>query len=430
MSRSPTLLLGRVGSGKTATALASLIRRHLIYGRKRTLVLGTVRICNNVWAKEAKRVAPHLCVMTVAETKPTLRCMIMEDKKVDIVCLNYENLVWAVNTYGDKLTQMFPNLIIDESSLIENHLGKRARSLHKILPGFEWRLPMTGTPRGNHLHDLWGNVYLADMGQSLGKYKEAFYQKWFSPVRRTFGTEWIPKVGAKDEIYDRIKPAVHVLPYTCMPYQEIDYVIDTDPVVRGCYAAMAGFLSNDDNEGKDFVYCDTTVIRKGEPVLGKLLQFSSGRVYADNGRVVKLHDAKLDALQEIYYEASGEPIMVVYQHLHEVEAIQGRFPEAVLVDSDDKVDQWNAGEIPMALIHPNSCGHGLNMQFGGYIQVWYTPLLDGELYVQVVGRLNREGVSQEVRIIRLIMEHTEDARAYAIVRSKADADDEAIDRVR
>ena len=418
------LLLADVGAGKTATALTAIKRKLLLGNKRRVLVVGTKRICDMVWGEEIAKWAPYLAYLSVAGKDSTYRKDVMLNPHIDIVGLNFANLIWAINTFGEQLPAMFPWLVIDESSKLENPKSKSFQAIKPLLPLFEWRLPMTGTPRANHLYDLWGSVYLADCGASLGNYREAFLQKWFHEIRTAAGVKWIPKHEAENDIYNRVKGTVHRMPFHSPDPIEIDIVLPLNLAVQEIQNTINALVVVDEDITLDGV----TYVRKGRRQHTKQLQLSAGLVYTDDGNVIELHRDKLDALQELVAEAKGEPMMVVFQFDHERDAILEAFPQARLLHDDDTLKEWNAGQIEMLLVHPLSCGHGLNAQFSGSdLQVWFTPTTDGELYRQTVGRMNRPGASKTIRVIRLIMEGTKDRNAYLIVAGRMQGENATLD---
>lgn len=410
------LLLADVGAGKTATACCAIRNRCTFYGKKRVLVLGTKRICNMVWGEEIKIWTPEFSYASVAGQPMHERCAIIEDPTIDIVGLNYDNLIWAVDTFGPKLAEMFPLLVIDESSKLENPASKSFQAIKSLLPAFEWRLPMTGTPRANHLYDLWGNAYLADLGEALGQYRQAFLQKWFWPVKRAVGVDWLPKHNAEQEINERLAQCVHRMPFEHQAPVEIDVLLPLNPVVKAINDEIDEALANN---FIDVCVNGITYTHNANRIAEKQLQLSSGLIYNDRQETVHLHDDKLVALWEIVTEAKGEPVMVVYRFIHELDAILKHFPQARLLDNDKTLAEWNQGQIEMLLVHPLSCGHGLNAQFSGCnLMVWFTPTTDAELYTQTIGRLNRPGNLKTVRVLRLIMQGTKDKASYMVVAAR------------
>ena len=412
-----TLLLAKVGAGKTATALTAVAHRSLVYGKQRTLVLGTVRICDMVWGDEVNKWLPSYTYASAAGKTPAQRRAIMENPKIDIVGLNYDNLMWACKEFGSNLAKLFPQLIIDESSRLENPGSKSCKALDPILPFFKWRLPMTGSPRANHLHDLWGNVYLADLGKALGVYKQAFLQFFFIEVRRRVGTDWLPRADAEAAIYFRLNcfNSVHRMPFEWQEPTELDVVLPINPRVK----ALQGNITKELKEHDVVAIDGVTYARDGCRLATKMFQLSSGFVYRDDDTVDHIHSDKMNALEEIVNEAKGEPLMVVYAYDSEKQAILDRFPQARTLDDPATLAKWNSGKIDMLVVHPLSCGHGLNAQFSGSdLIVWFTPTTDAELYGQTIGRLNRPGNSKVVRVMRLIMQGTKDRAAYNVVAAR------------
>lgn len=428
IAQGSVLLLADVGSGKTATVLTA-IRRKRLMEPKRTLVLGTNRICNMVWPVEATQWAPELRVESVAGKVAHKRKAMMEDPGADVVCLNFANVAWAIKEYDSKLPEMFPWLVIDESSKMENPISKSCQALYKVLKDFEWRIPMTGTPRANYLHDIWGSAYLADLGNALGKSKEAFFQNWFYTKRTTFGCEWVPKALAEQSIYQELRASCYRMAFDGEKpqVQEINIMLPLHVTVDEWQRYTSARLKAGDKT-VTIHGGDITIAREGNRVAMKYIQMASGLIYTDEGETIQIHTEKLDALQEIIDEAKGEPAMVVVNYTHERDALLQRFPVARVLDkSPETLSDWNAGKIPMLLVHPASCGHGLNAQFGGALQVWFSPPLDAEFYVQTIGRLARPGQkSPLVRVLRLIMNGTEDMRHYNTVCARAIGDKQSL----
>lgn len=409
------LLLADVGAGKTATALDAIVRRERTGVAERTLVLGTKRICDMVWGPEVKIWTPGFSYESAAGKSTDERRRILLDERIDIVGLNYENLIWAAKEFGERLPQMFPQLVIDESSKLENPSSKSFRAIKELLPLFDWRLPMTASPRANYMHDLWGSAYLADLGATFGEYKEAFLQNFFRQVNKNGRLEWIPKHDTEERVNALLKKVAYRMPFEWHAPVEIDVVLPLDPLVKKIQSQI-----DVDIKEEELVTIDgVTYARYGSRVNAKMIQLSSGHVYTDDGGYKCIHHAKYEALEEIVAEAQGEPMMVVYQFDHELDQLKARFPQARLLDSDDVLTQWNAGQIEILIVHPRSCGHGLNAQLSHCdLQVWFSPITDAELYTQTVGRLNRPGNPKTVRVIRLIMQGTKDRASYMVVAAR------------
>ena len=410
------LLLADVGAGKTAAVLSALRIRRITIGRKRTLVISTLRICNSVWKEEVPKWAPEFSYASVAGKAPAERQRILEDESIDIVAINFANLIWLADTYGSRITTLFPQLVIDESSKLENPRSNSFRAMKPLLPLFIWRLPMTGTPRANRLQDLWGNAYLADLGASLGQYFEGFLQNWFFQSEQAGHCKWRPKHNAEKEIYARLAGTVHRMPFEWHKPFEIDLYVECHPKVRAIEKEIDFALKQ---EFEKVIIDNVTYTQSGQRINAKTIQLSSGFIYDDDHNVVKIHSSKMDAFTEIVQEAKGEPIMVVYQFDHERDAILNEFPQARYLDSNETLRDWNNKKIEILLVHPLGCGHGVNAQYSGCdLQVWFSPTEDAELYTQTVGRLNRPGNDKKIRVIRLIMRNTKDKACYLMVEAR------------
>lgn len=420
-----TLLLADVGAGKTATALTALRVRRAKYGQKRTLLTSTVRICDVTWPEEIAAWAPDFTYASVAGKPITKRRKLVEDPSIDIVGVNVDNLIWFAEEYGDRIPELFQQLIVDESSLIENPRSKSFKAVKPLLPKFEWRLPMTGTPRANHLASIWGNAYLADLGKSLGQYFDGFMQHFFFPLDDRGRIKWVPKHNAEKEIFARLKSSVHRMPFEWHKPFETFMFVEYHPKVKAIEKEIDKALKDG---FKEVIIDGITFTRNGERVNSKTLQLASGFIYDDDGNVVNLHSEKLNALAEVISESNGAPVMVIYQFNHERDAILERFPQAHLLSSGDNLKRWNEGKIEVGLIHPQSCGHGLNAQHSGCsLQVWFTPTEDAELYTQVVGRLNRPGNANQVRVIRIVMRNTKDKACYLVIEARQRGEDATLD---
>jgi hypothetical protein len=410
---SSKLLLGRVGSGKTRIALEVLKRRQLLMGPKPTLVLGTLRIAANVWPEQATKWWPGLDIKSIAGLSPSKRERVLLSHPQALTC-NYENLVWLVNQMGERLPELFPQLVIDESSRLRTPGRKAFDALAPLLPRFEFVLPMSASPRPNYLWQIWGQVYLVDQGERLGRYRDAFLQRYFRYVQIGRHGKWVPYPDTEAVIFEKIKDIVHVVrpdSQSIVTPREIDLELDPPrDVVQYMRQADEARCS-----GEDYYLPGGggPLVLRGSRVPEGYLQLSSGAIYRQDNTVQHLHAEKMDLLDEVVQEMQGEPLIVVYQYIHERDRIMHAYPEARLLDERKSTeDEWNAGEIPILLLHPRGGGHGLNLQHGGSTQFWFTPTFDAELYRQTVGRTARTGQTQEVRILRAIMRGTEDRRAY------------------
>lgn len=426
------LLLARVGSGKTRIAIEAFNALRATSRVKHALVLGTKRICNIVWPNEVMKWAPALSIRSLAGLTESQRLMAANGRP-DILACNYENLPWLVKTYGSQLPEMYDMLIVDESSKLRTMTSARFRAIRPLLSKWRSILAMTGTPMPNYIQQVWGQAYLIDQGKTLGKYYQGFLQYWFTPEELRFGhrtaVKWHLKPGAYEDILGRLTAIAHVVnpdDVEAPPVEEIDIEIQPPASLGRLLPEIRHMRQLQADEFKAY---GATFVKHGHYRAAKLLQLSSGAVYRDEGNGwVRIHDEKLDALEDIIDEAQGEPIIVVYQFQHEAERIMERWNEARLLDNDpETVAAWNRGEIPILLLHPQGAGHGLNLQDGGSLMVWFSPTFDAELYAQAVGRLARTGQTKNVKVFRLIMKHTWDAYAYDVVAGRIEADQAMIE---
>ena len=405
------------GMGKTVTALTAAER--LLYDYfavSKVLVIAPLRVAEDTWTRESAKWdhLQHLRVSRVlGSARERLTALAVE---ADVYCINRENVPWLVKHYG--LGWPFDLVIVDESSSFRNPSAQRFKALRKVRPLIKYIWELTGTPRPRSLLDLWAQVYLLDRGERLGKAMTEYKNRYFTPGRRNGYVvyEWTPRPGAEDEVYSKISDI-------CVSMQARDYLklpelVETTrpvplfPEARELYDRM---------ERETILELAGEVIDAGSAaaVNGKLLQIAGGAVYDDDHVAHELHTAKLDALGDILEEANGEPVFVAYNFRHERDRILARFPQAVQLKDSETIAAWNRGEIPVLLAHPAGAGHGLNLQDGGHIIVWFSPTYDQELIEQFIDRLYRQGQRETTSVIWLIAEGTvdEDARRSAEVKA-------------
>ena len=343
----------------------------------------------------------------------------------DIYVINRENVQWLVETCGKHWD--FDAIVIDELSSFKSPKAKRWRCLKRVakLAKIVWGL--TGTPAGNGYIDLWPEMYLIDGGERLGRTLGEFRAKWFSPGahKGNIVYEWKLKSGAKEDIDRRLSdiclsmskedwltlpPVVHNTVTVRMDAKERKLY---DQLRRDCVLPLFG------GELADLEHFDQTVVGGTAATLsGKLLQLANGAVYDEQGTVVHIHDRKLDALADIVEEAHGQSLLVFYSYRHDIDRIRERFPDAVEIGGTETISAWNAGKIPMLLCHPASAGHGLNLQQGGHIVVWFGLPWSLELYQQANARLNRMGQGQSVIVHHVVCENTLDEKVAAALTEK------------
>lgn len=404
--------------GKTISTLTAI--HHLMYGTfevRRALIIAPLRVARDTWPAELakwdhlKPLTHAVCVGTPAGRRAAL------DQDADLTIINRENLPWLIEELLRRNRGWpFDMVVIDELSSFKNHKAKRFKALMAAQPHITRLVGLTGTPAPNSLEDLWAPYKLLDGGERLGKTITKFRQRWFTPGKQNghIVYSWRLLDGAEEEIYDAIADITVSMRTT--DHLDLPPCTYTDRVVH----LQAGERATYDELRKDMVTeIGGEVIDAGSAgvLSGKLLQLASGAIYDPDGNILHVHDAKLDALEDIIEAAAGNTVLVAYWFKHEAERIRRRFPHARLLSTAQDMDDWCAGRIPLALIHPASAGHGLNLQTGGHILVWTTTPWSLELYEQTNARLFRQGQTEPVSIVHIRAEGTIDTHvAKALAR--------------
>ena len=342
-------------------------------------------------------------------------------KSADIYIINRENVKWLVDHYGKKWP--FDMVVIDESSSFKSATSQRWKSLRKVTPYIDRTVLLTGTPAPNGLMDLYAQIYLLDTGARLGRNMTAYKARFFETDY--MGYKYTPREGSENIVYSLISDLV-------MTMRAEDYLQLPDRIDLVQSVALPTKLKSQyDTLEKEFIaeINDTELaVFNAAALANKLLQFSNGAAYTDEHKNwVELHNGKLDALKEIVEDNSGENILVAYNYKTDLERLQKTFPNAVVLDKEGlAVDKWNKGEIKMLLAHPASAGHGLNLQHGGSMIVWFGLNWSLELYQQFNGRLHRQGQTKPVRIIHLVAEGCIDEKVMKAIECKAKTQDELL----
>lgn len=405
------------GMGKTSTSLTAAER--LLYDSfavSKVLVIAPLRVAEDTWSRESEKWdhLRHLRISKVLGSAKEREAALAAD--ADVYCINRENVPWLVKFYG--LRWPFEAVIVDESSSFRNPSAQRFKALRKVRPLIKYIWELTGTPRPRSLMDLWAQIYLLDRGERLGKTLTEFKNRYFTPGRRNGYViyEWIPRPGAEEEIYRLISDIC--VSMEAKDHLDLPELVTTSRVVPLSQEAREQY---EQMEREAVLELPEDVIDAGSAaaVNGKLLQIAGGAVYDEDHNVHELHSAKLDVLEDIMEEANGEPVLVAYWYKHERARIMARFPQAVQLKDSDTIAAWNRGEIPMLLVHPAGAGHGLNLQDGGHIVVWFGPTYDGELNEQLIDRLYRQGQKETTSVIYLVAEGTVDLDAMASLEAKA-----------
>ena len=408
-----TLLLLDMGLGKTATTLTAIVDLLDSFSVYKVLVVAPLRVAKSVWPNEPNQ-WEHLRHLTVSVVTGNERQrMAALQKDADIYAINRENLVWLVQLLGKKWP--FDCVVIDESSSFKNPSSKRFKALKRVATDVEYMTLLTATPSPNSLLELWSQCYLVDFGMALGRTFTGYKQRFFE--QDYMGYNWTLRQGSDKTIHDLIKPfslSMSADDYLELPERiELVESVDLPAKTMRDYLEFEKELLLELDDGEEIEAVNAAALA------GKLLQWCNGAVYTDEHRNwSEVHKQKLDALDELV-ECNDEPMLVAYNFKSDLERIKARFPSAVVLDKDSEtIERWNRGEIKMLLAHPASAGHGLNLQKGGSLVVWFGLSWSLELYQQFNGRLYRQGQTKPVRIVHIIAKGCIDERVMAVLDSK------------
>lgn len=441
------MLTLQMGLGKTVatlTAIRDLLDSFLI---RRVLVVGPLLVVENTWPEEIET-WDHTRVLTyeVLTGSPERR-EARARMDADIHFINKENIPWLVEFWGDDWP--YDMLVVDEISgyknpAKENKPGKAAMKAHledpkrvpkptptltrfgalcRVRKHFDRVVGLTGTPAPNGLLDIWSQYYLLDQGRRLGFEFYAYRARYFESDY--MGYKYSLREGCFDVIVERIKDitlAMRAEDWITLP-ERIDNVVKVTlpPKVMKRYKAFERTMILEAEEG------DIEAVNSGV-LTGKLLQLANGSVYNEDRDPIEIHDLKLDALEAIIEEAAGQPVLVAYSYQFDLEKLRKRFKHAVVLGEDETaIKRWNNGEIQLLLAHPQSAGHGLNIQRGGHICVFYGLPWSLEFYQQFAARLHRSGQINTVIIHHIIAEGTVDERVMEVLGDKEVTQDMLID---
>jgi SNF2 family DNA or RNA helicase len=417
------------GLGKTVitlTAIEELI--HDLFEIRNVLVVAPLRVARDTWPSEIEK-WDHLKGLTFAVAVGSEKERLAALKKhADIHIINRENIPWLIEKSG--LPFDYDMIVLDELSSFKNRQAKRFRALMKVRPTVKRIVGLTGTPSSNGLMDLWAEYRILDFGERLGRYISRYHLQYFRPDRYNGPVvySYKPLPGAEEQIYNRISDitiSMKSTDYLKMPEKILNEVrVKLDEKERKLYDTMKKDLT---------ISLKDKEIDAGNAAAlsGKLIQMADGAVYDNDGGVVKIHDRKLDALEDLIEAANGKPVLISYWYRHDLDRIKERFPLARELKSHEDFTAWNKGRIPVALIHPASAGHGLNLQSGGSTIIWFTLTWSLELYEQMNTRLWRQGQQSETVVIHhIITEGTIDENIMKALRTKDKTQSALIDAVK
>jgi SNF2 family DNA or RNA helicase len=425
LNKKRSLLALDLGLGKTITSLTAVADLIDACAVSQVLIIAPLRVANSVWHKEAANWShtKHLRVSVCTGGEATRRKRLLDD--ADVYVINRENVQWLVTNYGKKWP--FDCVVIDESSSFKSASSQRFKALKRILPKTDYCWLLTGTPTSNGLLDLWAQMYLVDFGERLGRTMTAYKTRFFKSDYMGYKLDVLP--GASDVIHSLVSDKMMSMAasdYLTMPDRfDVVQQVQLPPSAKSAYSALERDLLLE-------LDGDTIEAISAAALANKLLQAANGALYKDeHGNFTELHTAKLDALQELIDDNPSENLLIAYNYKSDLERLLKRFPDAVVLDKQNStIERWNAGEIKMLLAHPASAGHGLNLQNGGSVIVWFGLNWSLELYQQFNGRLYRQGQTKPVRIIHLAAEGTIDEKVLKMLDAKDKTQYTLLDAVR
>lgn len=375
-----------MGTGKTVATLTAIDTLLALGEVRRVLVVAPLRVASSTWPDELAK-WDHLTdirMQVVVGTPVQRMAALAAEGNVHVI--NYENIPWLVEALG-KGRWPFDMVVADESTKLKsfrlNGGGSRVKALAKAANGKTVRwVNLTGTPASNGLIDLWGQQWFVDKGEALGRSFGMFRDRWFTTGYDGYSVKITPY--GEREITERMQPSS--LTIEAGDYLDLPDIVSNNisvlltPAAMKKYKAMEQemFVELDGEEVEAFNAASKTI---------KCLQMASGALYTEEGYSV-LHDAKLDALEDVVEESNGEPVLVAYHFKSDLDRLKKRFKQAVVLDKDpETIRRWNRGEIPILLAHPASAGHGLNLQDGGRILVFFSHWWSLEEYSQIIERI-------------------------------------------
>ncbi|MDB2108613.1 DEAD/DEAH box helicase [Clostridium paraputrificum] len=420
-------VLLEMGLGKSVITLTAI--NDLLYNSfevRKVLVIAPLRVARDTWPAEIEKwdhlkdITYSVVIGTERERKAALRT------KASIYLINRENVDWLINKSGFPFD--FDMVVIDELSSFKSGTAKRFKSLLKVRPKVKRIVGLTGTPSSNGLMDLWAEFRILDMGERLERYITHYRMNFFVPDKRNQQMifSYKPRPGAEDAIYRLISDIT-------ISMKSADFLKMPECIIN----EVEVHLSEEERSVYEELRQDM-VVSLGEEEIdavnaaalsGKLLQMANGAIYNEEKEVFHIHDRKLDALEDLIEGANGKPVLVAYWYNHDLERIKKRFKVREIKTSKD-IKDWNNGDIPVAVIHPASAGHGLNLQSGGSTLIWFGLTWSLELYQQTNARLYRQGQNDTVVIHHIIAKDTIDEDVMRALRLKEKTQSCLIDAVK
>ncbi|NFK79406.1 DEAD/DEAH box helicase [Clostridium botulinum] len=404
------------GLGKSVITLTAIVElMYNMFDVSKVLVIAPLRVADTTWQDEIEK-WEHLKYLKFSKILGSKKNRIMAlYKKGDIYTINRENVPWLVDFY--KNDWPFDMVVIDELSSFKSPSAKRFKALKKVRHKIKRIVGLTGTPAPNGLLNIWSQIYLLDGGERLGRTFTGYRNRYFHPQKYINGgipTDYTINEDAEEKIYEKISDI-------CISMKALDYLKMPECIFNKVIVE----LSEKDMKlyrklERDLLlpFDDSDVDAKNAAVLSnKLLQMASGAVYDEFGDVKLIHDKKLDALEDLIEAANGKPVLVYYGFKHDKDRIKERFDVEEINTSED-IAKWNDGKIQIALCHPASTGHGLNLQEGGCTIIWFSLTWSLELYQQANARLYRQGQKHTVVIHHIIAKDTVDEKVIQALENK------------
>ncbi len=425
-----------MGMGKTSSTLTAVEALKFVDDAP-TLVLAPLRVANTTWPEEAEKWSHTSGMKVVPITGTAAQRKQAMHTRADLYTTNYESLPWLIEQYGDRWP--FRNVVADESTKLKGFRlrqgGMRARMLAQVAHTKINRfVELTGTPSPNGLEDLWGQMWFIDKGQRLGRTFSGFRERWFRPHPSGFGS--LPTHNAQDEIQKLLKDV-------CLTVEAKDWFDLKAPIVNNIYVDLPARVRKhyEDMEKKMFAELDTGHELEAFNAAArtiKCLQMANGAIYTDDkaSQWQTLHDEKLQALEEIVEESGGEPILVAYHFKPDLARLKKHFPKGRELDKNPQtLKDWNAGRIPLLFAHPQSAGHGLNLQDGGRILVFFGHWWNLEERLQIIERIGptrqlQAGHNRNVFIHNIIAKGTVDEQVIERVETKREVQDILMDAMK
>ena len=413
------------GLGKTVITLTAIWELMLDYFEvRKVLVIAPLRVARDTWPAELHK-WEHLKGIEMSAVLGSERERVTAlNRRGDVYVINRENVEWLAG-YGK---WDFDMVVIDELSSFKSHKTKRFKALKKVRPMVKRIVGLTGTPAPNGLIDLWAEIGLLDMGQRLGRFIGGYRERFFVPDKRSREMVFSYKLrdGAEEAIYGLISDiciSMKAADYLEMPeciYNRVEVVMNEKE--RKLYQQLERDMLISFEDG------DIDAVNAAG-LSNKLMQMANGAVYDENKAVKHIHDRKLEALEDLVEAANGKAVLIAYWYKHDLERIK-KYVGAVELDTAEDMRKWNAGEIPVAVIHPASAGHGLNLQAGGSTLIWFGLTWSLELYQQMNARLWRQGQKETVVIHHLMAKGTLDERVMEALEKKDCGQSALVDAVK